>query len=122
MEVYRLLIDELHRRFPSLLVAGEGWYDAMLHFFPVNQSWLGVERNYRYPQMLTRYARALGHLADGTPGDGSTGVHEGGFHPAAPQNPTPGHIPSLGIVDDTLSKYRETVIQICQKAAGSNAG
>jgi len=122
VEGYRLLTDELHRRHPGLLIAGEGWYDALLNFFPVNQSWLGVDRNYRYPQILTRYARALGHLAEGTPGAGSTGVHEGGFHPAAPQKPTFGHIPSLGIVDDTLSKYRATVIQICKTAAGSNAG
>ena len=119
---YQLLTDELHRSYPDLLIAGEGWYDAMLRYFPVNQSWLGVERNYRYPQLLTRYGRALGHLADGTPGHGSTGVHEGGFHPAPPQRPTVGHIPSLGIADDTLSKYREAVIQICRTAAANNTG
>ncbi len=119
---YRLLIDDLHRRHPDLLIAGEGWYDAILRFFPVNQSWLGVERKYRYPQLLMRYARALGHLAEGTPGYGSTGVHEGGFHPTAPQKSTPGHIPSLGIVDDTLSRHRDTVIQICTTLVDRNTG
>jgi hypothetical protein len=122
IEGYRLLVDAFHRRFPEILIAGEGWYDALLRFFPVNQSWLGVERNYRYPQLLTRYARALGHLADGTPGSGSTGVHEGGFRPAPPQKPTPGHIPALGIVDDTLSRHRDAVIQICRTAASNYAG
>jgi hypothetical protein len=122
VEGYRLLIDDLHLRFPEQLIAGEGWYDALLHFFPVNQSWLGVERKYRYPQLLTRYARALGHLAEGTPGYGSTGVHEGGFRPAPPQKPTPGHIPSLGIVDDTLSQHPNAVIQICKTAASNHTG
>lgn len=114
---YLLLVDELHRRHPDLLIAGEGWYDALLRCFPVNQSWLGVERHYRYPGLLSRYGRALGHLARGTPGHGSTGVHEGGFYPEPPQKPTAGHIASLGIVDDTLTRCRDEVIEICRAAA-----
>jgi len=114
---YKLLIAELHRRHPNVLVAGEGWYDALLALLPVNQSWLNIDRHYRYPQLLTKYGRALGHLAEGTPGPGSTGVHEGGFHPITYGSPTPGHIPSLGIADDTLERYRDDVIRICREAA-----
>lgn len=113
---YRVLVGALHERHPDLLVAGEGWYDALLAVFPVNQSWLGVDRHYRYPDLLTRYARALGHLAEGTPG-GSTGVHEAGFRPAPPLQPTPGHIPSLGIADDTLERHAPAIAAICQAAA-----
>ncbi len=114
---YRELLGALRQRHPDLLIAGEGWYDALLAVFPVNQSWMGVDRQYRYPQLLTRYGRALGHLAEGTPGYGSTGVHEGGFRPAPVQEPTPGHIPSLGIVEDTLEQHREEVASICRAAA-----
>lgn len=116
-EGYRLLVSELHRRHPEVLVAGEGWYDALLALLPVNQSWLGIDRHYRYPQLLAKYGRALGHLANGTPGPGSTGVHEGGFYPITDQGTTSGHIRSLGIADDTLEKYEADVIRICREAA-----
>jgi hypothetical protein len=121
-EGYRVLVDAIHQRHPGLLVAGEGWYDALLSVMPVNQSWLGVERHYRYPQILTRYGRALGHLKDGTPGTGSSGVHEGGFYPATAQRPTFGHIPSLGIADDTLARYGDEIVRICLSAATAQKG
>lgn len=114
---YRKLVNAIHDRHPDLLVAGEGWYDALLSIMPINQSWMGVERNYRYPQLLTRFGRALGHLQDGTPGNGSSGVHEGGFYPAPPQQPTFGHIPSLGIADDTIACNGNEVREICARIA-----
>ena len=114
---YRRLVDELHRRHPDLLIAGEGWWDGLLAVLPVNQSWLGVNRQYRFPQLLTRYARALGHLAEGAPGPVSTGVHERGFTHTPMPDPTPGHIRALGIVDDTLDRYQPEIIAICHAAA-----
>ncbi len=116
-EGYRTLIEELHQRHPDLLIAGEGWWDGLLAILPVNQSWMGVDRQYRFPQFLTRYARALGHLSEGAPGPVSTGVHERGFLYSQLPNPVPGHIRALGIVDDTLSLYREEIIRICRTAA-----
>ncbi len=116
-EGYRLLVSELHRRHPGLLIAGEGWWDGLLAVLPVNQSWLGVNRKYRFPQLLTRYARALGHLAEGAPWPVSTGVHERGFTYTPMPDPTPGHIRALGIVDDTLDTHREDIIQACRTAA-----
>ncbi|NWF65736.1 MAG: hypothetical protein HXY38_15695, partial [Chloroflexi bacterium] len=123
-EGYRLLLGELRQRHPDLLIAGEGWYDALLGLFPVNQSWLGIDRKYRFPQILTRYARALGHLKDGAPGPASSGVHERGYNNHLdPRAATFGHIPSIGIVDDTLERYRDDLIRACQEAlATGNSG
>lgn len=115
-EGYRLLLAELRQRHPDLLIAGEGWWDALLGILPVNQSWLGVDRQFRYPQILSRYARALGHLREGAPGPVSTGVHERGFIYQPMPRPSAGHIPSFGIVDDTLTKYRDDLIQLCVAA------
>lgn len=113
---YQALIGELHTRFPDLLIAGEGWYDAILGLMPVNQSWLRTDRQFIYPQLLTRYGRALGHLAEGAPGPVSTGVHEGGFRYVRDGAATPGHIPSIGIADDTVTHYREELIALCKAA------
>lgn len=114
-EGYQLLIDELHRRHPDVLVAGEGWYDAILGVMAVNQSWLGIDRHYKFPQILSRYGRALGHLAEGAPGAVSTGVHERGFTYKRAGEVTEGHIASVGIVDDSMSRYADEVIAACKK-------
>lgn len=113
---YQALVAELHRRHPNLLIAGEGWYDAILGLFPVNQSWLNVDRHFRYPQLLTQYGRALGHLSEGAPGPVSTGVHERGFLFEQPGPVTPGHIPAVGIADDTMARYADDVIAACKAA------
>lgn len=112
---YEALVNALHQKHSDLLIAGEGWFDAMLRLFAVNQSWLGTTRKYRYPQMLTNYARALGHLKDGTPGN-SSGVHEGGYYPQSLQSTTFGHIPSLGFVSDTMALHKDAVIAACRAA------
>ncbi len=117
LDGYRALLHDLRERHPNVLFAGEGWWDALLGVFPVNQSWLGIDRVYRRGDLLTRYARAIGHLADGTPGPGSTGVHEAGYHRGPRPTPTYGHIPTLGFVDDTLERYAEEVAAICRAAA-----
>jgi hypothetical protein len=117
IEGYRLLINELHTRHPDVLVAGEGWFDALLGLMPVNQTWLGISRPYRQPRLLTDFARVIGHLAEGAPGPVSTGVHERGFTYKVEGQEMPGHIRSLGIVDDTLDRYRDDVIAVCRAAA-----
>lgn len=117
-EGYRTLIADLRARHPDLLIAGEGWFDALLSVLPVNQSWLRTDRNFIYPQLLANYGRALGHLAEGAPGPVSTGVHEGGFRYKHDGAATPGHIPSVGIVDDTLNRYGDELIALCKAAVG----
>lgn len=118
VEGYRSLAEALRGRHPGLLVAGEGWFDALLGIFPVNQSWHGVDRRFRAPELLARFGRALGHLSTGAPGSGSTGVHEGGFGlPGDVVDPAPGHLPVVGIVDDTLDRFADVVERICRAAA-----
>lgn len=114
---YRLLAGELRARHPGLLLAAEGWWDALCGLFPLSQQWFGVPRDLRMPGVLTRYARTTGHLASGTPGRGSTGVHEKGFVPRPPDVALPGHIPVLSIVDDTLPAHAAEVAAIANWAA-----
>ena len=113
---YRRLADELRRRHPGLLLAAEGWWDALSGIFPLSQQWFGVDRDLRLPQVLTRYARTTGHLAEGTPGRGSTGVHEKGFVPRPPDVERAGHIPVVGIADDTLPAHADEVAAIARWA------
>jgi hypothetical protein len=113
---YRQLVATLRERHPGLLVAAEGWWDAMLGLFPLNQQWLGVSRDVRAPRLLTRYARTTAHLAEGTPGSGSTGVHEEGFRPRPAHRALPGHLPVVGFAGDTLVDHAEEVAAICRRA------
>ncbi|MFR9729008.1 hypothetical protein ACL03H_07230 [Saccharopolyspora sp. MS10] len=112
----RLLAAELRLRHPDLLLAAEGWWDALTAIFPLSQQWFGVDRDLRLPQVLTRYARTTGHLAEGTPGAGSTGVHEKGFVPRPPDVVRPGHVPVVGIVGDTLAQHSAEVADIARWA------
>ncbi|HEY8588495.1 MAG TPA: hypothetical protein VIL55_02970 [Naasia sp.] len=90
---FREITATLRARFPDLLLVSEGWWDAMLALFPISQQWLGIERDIQAPEFLTAYARTTSHLAEGTPGLGSTGVHEQGFRPRPRARPLPGHLP-----------------------------
>lgn len=117
------LVQELHTKRPDLLVAGEGWWDALLGTFPVNQTWTGIRRQLHYPEILTRFGRVLGHLKSPAPGLGSTGVHERGFLPpedgAFPMPGLPpiaaGHIPAVSVVKDTLREHGAQLLQLCDE-------
>ena len=114
---YRQLAAELRRRHPGIVLAAEGWWDALSAIFPLSQQWFGLGRDLRHPEVLTRYARTTGHLAEGTPGPGSTGVHELGFLPRPADVPYAGHIPVVSIADDTLPAHGSDVAAICRWAA-----
>ncbi len=111
MDGYRSLTDELRRRHPGLLIAGEGWFDALLSVFPVNQTWHDPSARFRCPDVMSRFARALPHLSTPAPGRGSTGVHENGWgsppQPGAPM--APGTLRNISFVDDTLRDYASHV-------------
>lgn len=113
------VLRELH---PDLLIAGEGWCDALLRLFPVNQSWFGVDPAYRVPEVLTRYARCVGHLSSGAAGTGSSGVHEAGFLLPAPTATTPGHLPVVSVVDDTLTTHRDAFLEQLDQIASIESG
>lgn len=116
LDGYRRLAEDLHHRHPELLLAAEGWWDGLSALFPLSQQWHSVDRDLRESRVLTRYARTTGHLAEGTPGRGSTGVHEKGFAPRPPDVAREGHVPVVGIVDDTLTEQPEEVAAICRWA------
>lgn len=116
-EGYKTLIGELRYRHPDLAIAGEGWYDALLGIFPINMSWAGIHRPVRKPELPANYTRTFQHLVDGAPGLGSTGVYEGGFAGADHSSPVIGHLPSVSIVEDTLSQHAAELAEICRDAA-----
>lgn len=115
---YRQLVAEIRRDHPQVLVCGEGWYDALLSVFPMNQTWLDMSQTPRSDDLPLRYARIVGHLKDGAPGVGSTGVHEGGVRPGAQPLRVRGYIPALSIVDDTLSNHRQAVSDFIHAVIG----
>ena len=100
------LRDELKARFPDLLVAGEGWYDALGAVTPLSQynqpvRWAGIA--------FAPHNRHFLHLSTGDPSRGSTGVHELGHNPFTPIPDHPWVIPTLTVVDGTLTAGREGV-------------
>ena len=111
---YRDLVGELRRRHPELLVCGEGWYDALLAVFPMNQTWIDMTEPPRFDDLPMRYSRVLGHLKDGAPGSGSTGVHEGGTNPLAAPLRRAGFVPALPVVEDTFTTHREAALAFCR--------
>jgi hypothetical protein len=116
-DVYRgycELAAEIRRRHPDILVCGEGWYDALLAVFPMNQTWIDVSEPPRFDDLPIRYARILGHLKDGAPGAGSTGVHEGGTNPLAVPLRRNGFVPVLPVVHDTFTTHREEALAFCR--------
>lgn len=104
---YRNLITELRIRHPQLLVCGEGWYDALLGLMPMNQKWMDMTLSQRFDALPMRYSRVLGHLKDGAPGVGSTGVYEGGTNTLCQPLRVRGYIPALPVVEDTFTTYRQ---------------
>ena len=116
-EGYVRLVARIRERHPRILVCGEGWYDALLSVFPMNQTWLDVAQLPRFDDLPARYARTLGHLRDGAPGAGSTGVHEGGRRPVGQPLPARGYIPAVSFVDDTLANRFDAVRDFIQAIA-----
>jgi hypothetical protein len=119
VEGYRTLVGDLRARHPDLLVAGEGWFDALLAIFPVNQTWHDPTNRFRCPDVMSRFARALPHLSSAAPGSGSTGVHEAGWGspPDLAAPPAPGTLRNLSFVDDTLRDHAEDVAAILRQIA-----
>ena len=103
-EGYRQLVGELRARHPHLLLVSEGWWDGMMALFPVSQQWLGVPRDIARPAFLTDYARTTSHLAEGTPGLGSTGVHEQGYRIRPPDVPLAGHLPVVSFAGGNVDE------------------
>ena len=106
------LRDGLKTRFPDLLIAGEGWYDALGAVTPVSQ----VGATAGWPQVFSRYNRTFGHLMWGDPSRASSGVHEAG-RTGFGLVPDAAHWwPTVTIVDGTLERAADKVEQVIEQA------
>jgi len=111
----RALTLRLRERFPSLLLAGEADYDALLGLFPLFQRpWWE-----RPPAWTARYVRRFAHLCEGEP-RGLTGVHEfGSFRPSDVASDDPSFLPTLAFQDGTLEAGREQIEALLAQIAAS---
>lgn len=120
-EGYRLLVAELRERYPGLLLMSEGWWDAMTALFPMSQQWLGVDRDISHPEFLIDVARTTSHLAEGTPGLGSTGVHEQGFRRFRPPPLIAGHLPAISFTEGDGREQFEVIRELLARQLLSGA-
>jgi hypothetical protein len=112
-EGYRQLVTRLRDGRPDLLVTGEDWWDGLLSLFPIFQrsgSWRQV------PTWASRYIRLIGHICDGDPSRGSTGVFESGYSAYQPLPETDLYIPTIAFVDGTLEQARTAVETVIEQA------
>ena len=113
----RALISELRTRYPRVLACGEFLYDALLEFIPLYHV---------YSPHGVPYARFFSHLSHPAPGRGSSGVHESGFNKWDPATLSltkrEGLIPTLNVVDDTFTKYRDQMAGVIAQAKAWGGG
>ncbi len=111
-EGYKVIKAELKAAFPDLLIAGEGWYDALLGIAPLTQ--MGGPAH--WPGLFEKYARSTPHLSSPSPCRGSTGVHELGYAPYTRPMLKPGQIPMATIVDGTLAAAPDQLMEYVKLA------
>jgi hypothetical protein len=110
----RRMIADLRTRYPHVLACGEMHYDALLEFIPLYHAGGGGPAG----PIIQRHARFFQHLSHPAPGRGSSGVHESGFGSFndVTLSLAATAIPTLNIVDDTFTKYREQMRAVIRKA------
>jgi len=106
----RRLVMNLRSKYPNVLCVGEMPYDALHAFIPMYHAGGGPR--------WQKYSRFFQHLSSPAPGRGSSGVHEAGFGRFNTEtlSLSPNAIPTLQVVDDTFTKYREVMAAIISKA------
>ena len=92
-----------------MLACGEFHYDALLAVMPLFHV---------YSPRAAKYVRAFSHLSHPAPGRGSSGVHESGFrgYDSTTHGVGPGPIPTITVVDDTFTQYRDEMAAIITRA------
>lgn len=107
----RRLVADLRARFPGVPACGEFLYDALLEFIPLYHV---------YTPRAVPFARFFSHLSHPAPGRGSSGVHESGFSPwdaaTLSLSRRDGLIPTLMVVDDTFTRYRDEMAAVIARA------
>ncbi len=106
----RKLIMNLRAKHSNVVCVGEMPYDALHAFIPMYHAGGGSR--------WQKYSRFFQHLSSPAPGRGSSGVHEAGFGRFNTEtlSLSPNAIPTLQVVDDTFSKYRDVMTAIIGKA------
>jgi hypothetical protein len=112
-EGYRELVDRLRDGRPDLLVTGEDWWDGLLPIFPMFQQ---TAKWRQVPDWVGRYARLFGHICDGEPSRGSTGVFESGYAAYERLPDKPHYVPTLAFVDGTLENARDEIDAVIELA------
>lgn len=107
----RQLVADLRARYPQVVACGEFLYDALLEFIPLYHV---------HTPRAVPFARFFSHLSHPAPGRGSSGVHESGFGTwdAATLSLArrEGLIPTLMVVDDTFTRYRDQMTAVIARA------
>jgi hypothetical protein len=111
-EGLRSLRDGLKDRLPDMLLAGEGWYDALGAITPVSQ----VGAPAQWEQIFSRYCRTFAHLMWGDASRGSSGVHEAGYTSFGLVPDAQYWWPTVTIVDGTIRDAPEKVEQVIEQA------
>ncbi len=114
------LCNRLRNIKPDFLVSGEGFYDGLAKAMPLFQSghtdgWMHYHDRVS-PMLFTRFSREFAHLCLGDVGRGSTGVHEQGTNTETMTPLREGIIPTLSLVENTVSDYFEKVKEILEQA------
>jgi hypothetical protein len=104
------LVMNLRAKHPGVLCVGEMPYDALHGFIPMYHAGGGLR--------WQKYSRFFQHLSSPAPGRGSSGVHESGFGRFNPETLSLSNnaIPTLQVVDDTFTKYRDVMAAIIRRA------
>jgi hypothetical protein len=113
----RRLVADLRGRYPHVLACGEFLYDALLEFIPLYHV---------YSPRAVPFARFFSHLSHPAPGRGSSGVHESGFSrwdaATLALSKRDGLIPTLMVVDDTFTQYRDQIAAVIARAKAWGGG
>jgi hypothetical protein len=104
------LVENLRGKYPKVVCVGEMPYDALYEFIPVYHA--GGGGRWR------KYARFFSHLSAPAPGRGSSGVHESGFGRFNTETLglNENAIPTLQVVDDTFTRYRDVMAAVIARA------
>ncbi len=112
------IATRLHEKFPELLIGTEGWFDALGKFFPFSQCGAGRDtemlwHDTPYAPFYDEYNRYFGHLCLGDVANHRNGVFETGVNNTPTRLPLrKGVIPTLTIMDDTIEKAPEKIMEV----------
>ncbi|WP_433364242.1 hypothetical protein ACQPZX_33610 [Actinoplanes sp. CA-142083] len=119
-EGLRLLVEQIRDRCPDLLIAGEGWFDALGGIIPLVQTGhrdtVPTFHDQPAPELFTASNRSFGHVCLGDPAYGSTGCHEAGYNAHWRLPVREGVIPTLTVVDGTLDDAPDRVAEVLRDA------